>query len=359
MIIEEYSNAVATITACDTSTTPHLLSGCLYDQNGKIISLSERYSGHYGDYYKNKNPEYIHSPDIKSVLPGRSIYLGHLMPHYGHFITETLSSFWTLLDNSDYENFVFQPFHGYRGIPGFAKAFFEIFAINKDKVFIIDSPTKFETIVVPERLLELNKQAKQGYERIFRHIRESTNRSNHPSKIYLSRTKNSFKKINRSIINELLIENEIQRRGFHVAYPEEITLNEQLAMYANADCVVGFSGTALHNCLFMKPNATLVEIGDARSGNNSHDMQAICDQVSGIKKFYIPFDGTVVDRNSYASFVNVKKTMNAFDRYLSISVEDEDIANRFRIGLKQFAVAIYISSKILLKKIKRTISSSP
>ena len=70
-------------------------------------------------------------------------------------------------------------------------------------------------------------------------------------KVYFSRAK--FKK--RDVFNEDLFEDYWRDRGFHIVYPEDCTLREEVAYLSGADELVATIGTLSHNFLFAKPGA--------------------------------------------------------------------------------------------------------
>ncbi len=55
--------------------------------------------------------------------------------------------------------------------------------------------------------------------------------------------------------------------------------------------MAGLSGSALHNSLFMKPGATVVEIGDPRYEGARSPTQELCDSVTGVQTLFIRFRG--------------------------------------------------------------------
>src|ERR1700749_4097500 len=92
--IDVADNALATAFEYDPATTQ--IKGCVYDSNGDLISLSQRTSGVGGDRIVNSDSPRIENVTATIRIEHDCVYLGHLMGHYGHFLTETLSSFWAL-----------------------------------------------------------------------------------------------------------------------------------------------------------------------------------------------------------------------------------------------------------------------
>lgn len=74
--------------------------------------------------------------------------------------------------------------------------------------------------------------------------------------IYLKRGRNLF----RPLFRQQRLENFLVANGFEVIKPEELSLKEQITIFANAGIVVSESGAALTNMLFMPPTSLVVEI---------------------------------------------------------------------------------------------------
>ena len=77
-------------------------------------------------------------------------------------------------------------------------------------------------------------------------------------RIYLSRRQpaNSM----RVMINEAELEAALEARGFLIVRPEALPVAEQIILMRNAEVLVGASGAALANALFLPPGAKMFEI---------------------------------------------------------------------------------------------------
>lgn len=69
-----------------------------------------------------------------------------------------------------------------------------------------------------------------------------------PERIFISR--NRYDGNNRKLLNEETLEARLAARGYHTVYPEEMSLYEQIAAFANAKLVVGNLGGAITNLAF-------------------------------------------------------------------------------------------------------------
>ena len=145
-----------------TVVSDGLISGCVYRSDGAKVALSERFGSWLGDLFRSHNPELIERPPC-TPLPGKGVYLGAFMSvHYGHFITETLSTFWIFekIPATEFDYFLFSPFVFGGKIPDYALECFRAFGIDPEKVILMgDHAISCGELVVPERLLRLNHSA--------------------------------------------------------------------------------------------------------------------------------------------------------------------------------------------------------
>lgn len=285
--IEAFDNARATAFTYDSVT--RRITGCLYDNVGKRVDLSMRTSGVGGDRVFNNDPVDLPG-DANPVrhLQGTSVYLGHLMGHYGHFITETLSTFWALEDIEP-SHFVFHPFlFGSKLLP-FMTYFIESFKIDVEKIAILTSPCSFEKIIVPERTFHLNSHIHERYRDISKQIMDfhSLNGKDRSRKIFLSRSR--LPNDVRGMDNSSELDSLMASLDFEVIHPQTLTSQEQLKIYSSTLVMAGLSGSALHNCIFLGPRSAVIEIGDARSPAKSLPTQVLCNFASEAEAIYVPF----------------------------------------------------------------------
>ena len=78
---------------------------------------------------------------------------------------------------------------------------------------------------------------------------------NYGERIFISR-----KNVPRRQFNEEDVKNSLNEMGFVFVRPEELSLDEQIALFNNADIIVGPSGAAMTNLLFCKPGAKVLII---------------------------------------------------------------------------------------------------
>ena len=82
------------------------------------------------------------------------------------------------------------------------------------------------------------------------------NGSRAPSNIYLARTPSP----QRNFLTEDRLRAEVARLGFAIIFPEQLPIDEQIAVFNRADILVGCAGAAFANVLYCKEDAQVVEI---------------------------------------------------------------------------------------------------
>ncbi len=270
------------------SGIPGELTGCIYRADGAKVALSERFGGYAGDHVESRNPDVLAHPQGARKLPGRGLYLGHYMGgHYGHFITETLSTFWIFEEEpaEAFDYVLFHPFIFEHVVPDHVRFCFQQFGIREDQViFVSDEALAFEELVIPERLFRLNHSSDPHLRWVYGHVTQGARApAAAPPRLYLSRRRFSQRELFRVVANEAHIETAFRRRGFEVIYPETLRFEEQIALYSRAAIVAGISGSGLHNSLFMRPDTTIIELGDPRYGGERSPTQVLCDTISGVR----------------------------------------------------------------------------
>lgn len=199
------------------------------------------------------------------------IYLGWLNPHYGHFITETMSRFWIKRDlNSDiWENsyFYFDIHTSIETIESktFIKLFLKSFGIEEEKIIFGDKSYEVENFYVPSPSIVLHKSINiKDLNYIWSHFSDYVNRK-YPNKIPLSNSKiflsrSKLKKDKRPMQNEIEVEDRLKKNGYVIIYPETLSFIEQFHIYNQAKIIIGASGSALHNVFFMKENTKIISL---------------------------------------------------------------------------------------------------
>ncbi len=205
----------------------------------------------------------------------------------------------------------------------------EMFRTHKYKFeSLIPFGVKEEDIVYTDRQLVIAKEfAMPSFmgpmfvnpkDEIVREIREVYHRFYNisrlqPSKrIYISRAGTSYRKvINESQVIDMLID-----KGFLVVYPEKLSFEEQVRLFAAAEIVVGLTGAAFNNMMFMHSGCLVVEFRMENDNANLHYFSYA--SAHELPYYYISCKGDVTDR----TFANFFVDTNLLDTTIEMALEE-------------------------------------
>lgn len=143
--------------------------------------------------------------------------------------------------------------------------------ISEKNIIVINKPTKFKKIIVPEECIKLNVDTQtvcysDEYLSVYNAILKNIKPSEH-KKLYL--TKSSYKKYGdlNVMIGERYFENFYRKKGFYVVAPEKLPIKEQIALILGADEIVGTSGTQMTLAAVMaRPETKIVYLEKNNGG---------------------------------------------------------------------------------------------
>lgn len=180
------------------------------------------------------------------------VYCGYFIPHWGHFLVEVISRLWYFLKNDNtIDKYVFFVDEGVEcAIGGNFKEFFYLLGVW-DKIEIINKPTQYKEVIIPElsykRRVYYTDEFKSIFSRVIHNIKyESCWQSS--EKIFLSRSK--LKNIQKHEIGSEMLDNYFNNNGYSIVYPERISLSELIFILRNAKVCASVSGSVSHNMLF-------------------------------------------------------------------------------------------------------------
>lgn len=216
--------------------------GGVVDCNGNYVELSSiplrvQYS------YPFENPEYR---DEKVV------YCGYLVNHWGHYLIEGVTRLWYFLENdATIDKYVFfLDENEEREIKGNYREFLELLKIW-DKLEIINKPTTYREVIVPERGIVCLKSYSPKLLSVFDTVAENVIPDpswETPEKIYYSRSR--FQKGMQFEFGFAALDNFFEKNGYTILYPEKVPLSRMIHYIRNAKVVASLSGSLPHNMLF-------------------------------------------------------------------------------------------------------------
>jgi hypothetical protein len=228
---------------------------CLYSQDGKIIASSK--------VIRKKGKDEILAPATIEVKSGldldnrKFIYIGFLTPHYGHFITESLSRIWFYLLNSDQDYYLLYhglgPLNQYPLIINFTSAL----GIDRNRLVRFDKEMIVSEVIVPQQSLTLLDEVSAIHNQTVNTIAENLTKKmgkiyETSQPLYLSRRLLSPDR--RLIENEIELEEILIKKGVNVQHLQFLPLEEQIYLINRHQIILGPSGSALHTLIFSLKN---------------------------------------------------------------------------------------------------------
>jgi hypothetical protein len=225
-------------------------SGAIYNSDGCIIEASRVTRG----LRDASDPSVSSHVTLRGStrVRGTYLYLGHLMPHFGHFLTETLAHWWALR-------------HPVGSISGYVahshspastlsihcvSEFLDIAGI-KDKLVVPTEPTEFDHLIIPQASLQLESHVHTAYHETCMWLADSAGIKRHEESaqpVYISRRR--LRKGIYYYAGEDELEQFFQRNGAKIIYPETMQVREQLALFRSHKNFFGIAGSGLHNIAF-------------------------------------------------------------------------------------------------------------
>ena len=174
---------------------------------------------------------------------------------------------------------------GIRSIPEFGQVVLRRIGIPPERIRVIQRGTRFESLIVPDRLWRISRSVNRRFDDILGRITAGHVRGRPDLRLYLSRSEIP----RRSIGNERDIEDLFRRAGFEVLHPQNHGFPAQLELYGRAAVLAGLAGSALHNIIFCPKGAATISIGDSRAAVTRN--QLVCGALAGGLTAAIPFAG--------------------------------------------------------------------
>lgn len=189
------------------------------------------------------------------------VYCGYLVNHWGHFLIEGVTRLWYFLENDpSVDKYVFFiDENDNRQIKGNFREFLELLKIW-DKLEIINKPTTYREVIVPELGIKCRRSYIPKLVNVFDTIADNVVPDpswETPEKIYYSRSQ--FAKGIPFEFGFASLDNFFEKNGYTILYPEKVPLSQMIHYIRNSKVVATLSGSLPHNMLFAR-NGQKVEI---------------------------------------------------------------------------------------------------
>jgi hypothetical protein len=229
------------------------INGGLYTAQGKLINASALFRG-YDRNEQITKPIASTTHNFKKIKPLHEpyVYIGPIINHYGHFLTECISRLWYVIKNTQKDTLLL--FHGNPNVfkVDYIKNFFDLLNIDYERLIILDRPALLSNVVIPYpsmsnraeiyQIHKLSTQIAAQNALVGRRIPKTT------QPLYLSRKNLSRRQ--RKNVNERELEKHLLNNKIRIIDPQTLDLNQQIHLFNKHKIIIGSIGSAHHNSLF-------------------------------------------------------------------------------------------------------------
>ncbi|MGQ7458214.1 glycosyltransferase 61 family protein [Streptococcus suis] len=208
----------------------------------RAVGMRDRVVGAY-EFNKNKLDRYDE----------KVIYLNYFIKQWGHFLLDVIGRLWYPLKYDREIKIVYTCYSGKETrLAGNYLEFFKLLGIDESRLILVNKPTQFSQVIVPESSILPGGYYTEEYREIFNKLVSNvqiTQTNSFSEKIYCSRSKLSIARSKE--IGETEIEKIFLANGYSPIYTETMTLTEQIQVLNSAKTIVMSSGSLAHNLLFI------------------------------------------------------------------------------------------------------------
>ena len=224
----------------------------LYDIYGRMIQSAGPRRG-WPNYPLGQTESCCISPSSNHPSAPEPLYFygGNIVPHYGHFITETLPRYWCgrdvyaglkILVHAE------KTLDSLFALPWLAEIF-SFLGLGRDDFVVLERPTRIRMLIVANTAFEENHFAHRAFARFCNELGEKYGEDLAETRpVYLSRANCNSQM--RHIEGEQGVVSRLAREGFAIVAPETLRVRQQLRLFSAYRPTLGFVGSAFHNDIF-------------------------------------------------------------------------------------------------------------
>ena len=212
------------------------------------------------------------------------IFGGSLVGQFGHFIIESWSRLWYVIQHPELNSKILfiTTFGGWRS---WFYDFFKLMGIEKERILYVEKPMQCRSIIVPEQSqyhpITFTKEFFLPYEAIKSRVKPGKIK-----KIYLTRTElgADFSSWGVHCCNETYFHDFFVSRGFEAITIEKLSIEEQISLIMGADEIAAIMGTLTHWAMFCKPSTKFIMLLRA---HEPLDYQAFVNDAFDVNYYFI------------------------------------------------------------------------
>ena len=249
--------------------------GCLYDAAGARIDASVIHRNHDDLALTSEPATYAGRAADLPRHDGAALYLGYFNWHYGHFLLETLSYWWALVEqHPDVDRYLIHlPDKAVLDKP-YVQACLAAVGIDRSQLLHFDAPTRLTHVIVPNASFQLNSHVYRSYRTLMNRLAAGLGAGDAPptdQPLYISRR--LLAQGNSLYKGEQQLEEYLAARGVLIAHPQQLPFRDQVHLFNRHKTILGIIGSGMHNIVLAlepkrmvyltpdvyKPNAFLVD----------------------------------------------------------------------------------------------------
>lgn len=266
----------------------------LYDQYGRLIQCAGPRRG-WPNYPLGQSESCCISPSPHHPSAPEILYFygGNIVPHYGHFITETLPRYWCgrhvyaglkILVHAE------KTLDSLFALPWLAELF-SLLGLKQDDFVVLERPTRIRRLIVASAAFEENHFAHRAFARFCNELGERHGEDIAETRpVYLSRANCNSQM--RHIEGENTVISHLAREGFAIFAPETLRVRQQLRLFSAHRPTVGFVGSAFHNDIFCGSPAGIALTCDGLISSN----YVLMDRVNNARIRYLTAPGITLEK---------------------------------------------------------------
>ena len=240
-------------------------SGGVCDKNFRFYGGALRFK----DRFRKKNPGFLNLNEIYPVTETdldycdeEVIFGGFLVHSFGHFMIQSMARFWYLLKKSHHQIAFIQTQYTY-----WMDQWFELLDIPKERVLIVERPTIFKKVIIPEEAIYFEEGYYGEFLDVIKHIRDKIVPNKDFEKIYFTRS--DLPKETARTYGEDYFEEFFEKKGYKIISPEHYSVKEKVGMIMGAQKIATTSGTSSHFSMFCNDGTEFVML------NRKDDFQEV------------------------------------------------------------------------------------
>ncbi len=281
------------------------MTGAVHRADGRLVPRSQYLWHGIRNAPIAADPPQVEVPAQARRLGGTRLYAGHWSNHFGHFLLETLPSFWPVPEGALTGIVAHRPPRGQASTDGpprrtstptlapWQADLLALAGYGGLPVHVVQGRhLRVERLVVPERPVLLKRWVQPPAVALWQRMAVAAGPPGPHRRVFLSRTRFQADHPDRARTSggwDALLESTASQAGFEIVHPETLPIAEQVALVRGAAVVAGTSGSALHLSVFAEPGTRVLTIGDQRSPQKPVRQQSLLERAVGQPSRFVAY----------------------------------------------------------------------